>query len=204
MSTSMFEAQKYIQELDKYNDQRKNHELAATNLAQDFFLQEDNLEYQNIIVFASEKMHQGVLGILAAKLSQKYYKPAIVLAHAETDKNGRKIFKGSARSYGEINILELLRQAGKNLLLQLGGHYHAAGISISEENIPELKRRINYLSSGPKFSFIRPSLKIDYVIGEEYLTLKNALALEAFGPFGESRPEFIFCSKNLTIKSVKK
>lgn len=185
-------AYKQYQLLDQLNQLRKATEADATHEA---IMQVDPID--NIIVVAHQGWHEGVVGIVASRLVQKFGKPSIVLSI----ENG--MAKGSARSIGEISIYELIK-AHEELLEKFGGHKMAAGLSLKEENISTLKQTLNIAAQS-----IPPE---DYVPQEELLGEIESSAidlelldlLEQFEPFGEANPRPRFLASNAMIVSVRR
>ena len=123
-------AEKLAQKLDQVNKERQQKTELMVKTAE---LQVTN-ELVSFIV--GENFHEGIVGLIAGRLTQKYYKPAIVL---QVENN---IAKGSARSIPEIDIIKLLRKF-EGEFINLGGHSAAAGFSVSYEKVEKLKIYIN-------------------------------------------------------------
>ncbi len=150
-------------------------------------------EKQNIIIVWGENWHEGVIGIVAARLCRKYKKPAIVFSICD------KIAKGSARSVGEVDILEHIAK-NSNYLLGFGGHKGAAGMSLKEENLNSFKIAMqNSLNSEDSKNFeekkdILGKIDIDSIDFE----LLNIL--ESFEPYGQENPKPKFIVENAYVK----
>src|SRR4030066_1661419 len=132
----MDEARSLAAKLDEYNRRRQSMEKGILNDILDKIGQTPDWEKPNALVFASEKWHPGVVGIVASRLVDLFRRPAFVISL----NNG--IGKGSGRSISEFNIHQGLKQCA-SLLLSYGGHYRAAGISIKEDDIDEFQGLLN-------------------------------------------------------------
>ncbi|MCK7488514.1 MAG: DHHA1 domain-containing protein [Bacillus subtilis] len=127
----------------------------------------------SVIVVAHEKLHEGIIGICAQKLVEKYQKTTCVIF---IDEQG--LGKGSMRAFGVDNALELL-EANRDLLNRFGGHSQAAGLQLPEQNIDSFRARLN---KEPK-AYIKPTLKIDMEIRLQDIEIKTILDLEAYSFF---------------------
>src|SRR3989337_1500537 len=123
--------------LDGVNQERQKIEAKIRNDARDRILKEMDAEKENVFVMASREWHQGVVGIVASKIVDEFYRPCVMISLQE---DGRG--KGSARSIPGFNLYEGL-EACKDLLEKFGGHKYAAGLTIKEDNIPLLRDRLS-------------------------------------------------------------
>lgn len=139
------------------------------------------------IVIADEAFSEGIIGILAGRLKEKYWKPAIVLAPSEEG-----ILKGSGRSIDEFLLKEALDECAP-LLLGFGGHSKAAGLSIKEENLVEFTKKFNELAAkqlaGKKAQEV---VELGAVLDESTLTEQFVRDLKILQPYGEGFPEPLF------------
>lgn len=204
MTSSLKEARSLAGILEKLNEERKTYEQEAyQEMNQVLLTQEEDFCSQEVIVLYSENLHPGILGILAAKFCKRYFKPVLILAQSEVDEDGRILLKGSARSFGKIDILKALREANQGLLEQVGGHTHAAGISIYADHLEAFRQQLNEVVRKEGTGFERPQYKIDCYLGPEDLTIEHAKMLEQLEPYGEAQPEFVFLSQDLCVQEVK-
>lgn len=156
---------------------------------------EKNKEYENnIMVVSGEGWQEGVIGIVASKITEEYYKPCIMVSINE--KEG----KGSSRSVKGYNIYEGLFGVSE-LLIKFGGHSLAAGLSINPKNIDILREKINenakeIFESGD----ISPYIKIDAELKSKNINLKYAEDLKKLEPFGMGNPQPLFIIKDALIK----
>ncbi len=147
----------------------------------------------NIIVVWGEEWHEGVIGIVASRLAKRFKKPAVVFCIKEDEA------KGSARSVGEIDILNLIKSS-EDILLGYGGHKGAAGVAIKKENLTLFKKQL--LSASKNLTTEEFEENSD-ILGE--ILLKDVdfellEILEKFEPYGQKNPKPNFILKNLTIK----
>jgi len=140
------------------------------------------------IVLARHGWNQGVTGIIAAKMSEHYRLPAIIIS-IDDDGTGR----GSCRSFGTFPIYDALCSC-EDILLNYGGHEMAAGVTVAEKNIEELRQRIiRYYRENIEF-ISEPGLELDFEVEKpELLTLGNIKALESLEPFGNGNPPPCLC-----------
>jgi len=180
------------QKLNSLNEDRQEKTLSMYELASTF---EDKI-LPKIIFSESSDYHEGIIGLVAAKLSQKYYRPAVVISLS----NG--FGKGSVRSVKGFDVISFLRKF-EPLFINLGGHPMAAGFSIEEGKLVELKQKIfecidEYLSD----ELLIPELNIDLKIPTELVDMKVFNSLEKMKPFGMGNEEPVFLSEGLGIAEI--
>jgi single-stranded-DNA-specific exonuclease len=145
------------------------------------------------IVLHNEEWHPGVIGIVAARLVEKYNRPSIVM----TTVNG--VAKGSARSISGFNIYEALKKC-EGMLIQFGGHCHAAGLEINIENIPEFRKKFNYLASQELTKQeLQPEIDVDMEIEFDEINPTFTKILSFFEPFGPGNSVPLFVTKDVQI-----
>jgi single-stranded-DNA-specific exonuclease len=149
------------------------------------------------IILARHGWFQGVTGIVAAKMAERYLVPAIIIS---LDEDG--IGRGSCRSYGNFGLYDALRSC-EDILNNYGGHEMAAGVTIAKSNIDELRRRlISYYQDSIKVSPM-PGLFLDFEVEKpELLTVQNVQALERLEPFGNGNPSPCLCIKDAVITTI--
>jgi single-stranded-DNA-specific exonuclease len=178
------------------NDENENRREIDKSITDDVFKIFDkpiNIENQSSIVIHNEAWHPGVIGIVAARLVEKYNLPSIVL----TTVNG--IGKGSARSISSFNIYEALKQC-EDKLIQFGGHFHAAGLEIELENIDEFRKTFNEIASKEiTEEQLIPEIEYDQEVTFEELTPKLIHILSFFEPFGPENMTPVFITKDVQI-----
>lgn len=151
----------------------------------------------NIIILESQNWHIGVIGIVASKLVEKYYKPVILLSR-EGD-----IYRGSARSIPGINLFEAFTDSA-HLLIKYGGHELAAGLSIANHNLEEFKDRLNnYVNQRLLQELLTPELKADCEIKEDDVKTELIDELSILEPYGIGNKAPLFLFKSLIIGDIK-
>ena len=183
-----FEASVYYARLLALNVERKEEEKRVFKEAL-AFVEED----ERVIVAVGEDWNEGVVGIVASRLAERFSKPAIVLTKSE---NGS--YKGSGRSVGSVDLYGLL-EATKEYLERFGGHKKAAGLGLKKENIEAFRKEINTVASTLDASDF---VENDGVLGElslEEVDWELIDMLERFAPYGESNPMPKFYARRVEI-----
>ena len=182
---------KQFELLGKLNDLRKDTEAETTLNAIESVNTEDK-----VIVVAGEGWHEGVVGIVAARLVDKFSKPAIVLSI----ENG--VAKGSARSIGEVNIYELIKE-NAHYLSKFGGHKMAAGLGLKEEDITAFREAINKSAQKLDPKDFLPKEEVTGTLNSDDIDLELLKLLESFEPYGEANPRPSFLIKDAEVVSIK-
>lgn len=182
--------------LNKENSNRQN--IEAKILEDAFSMIDSSVEFKqsNSIVLCSKNWHQGVIGIVASRIVEKYLKPTFLIA---LDGSGKG--KGSGRSLDGINIYSALAQCS-DLFEEFGGHDLAAGITIKEQNIEEFKNRFNSALKGSKEKFVR-NIIVDAELDTERISRELISEFGNLAPYGIGNPEPVFLSKSLEIVNQK-
>ena len=147
------------------------------------------------IVLASEKWHQGVIGIAASRLAEQYSLPAVMICL-----NG-DVGKGSCRSYGGFNLFDALSSCSEHLL-GFGGHALAAGLNIRKENLPAFRKALAdyYRSNKPK---PLPEVQCDLLITDpSLLSIENVKSLDLLEPYGNCNPKPLMCISAARLESA--
>lgn len=190
LSDNSQEALQQAIELKQLNDVRKELTIKGTGEAIDL-VENSSLKDDIVLVVYLPECHESLAGIIAGRLKERYYKPAIVLTKAEHG------VKGSARSIPEYNIYEELTKC-KEYLLKFGGHPLAAGLSLEEAKIDALRNALNQNTELTKEDII-PKISIDIVLPLGYVTENMIEELEALEPFGKGNTKPIFAERNIKI-----
>ncbi len=192
VSRDLHEAFERGKDIDQHNRERKEIDKKITEEAN--ALIEKNVGIVNgkrSIVIYNRDWHKGVIGIVASRLTELYYKPAVVLSEA----NG--LATGSARSVQGFDIYSAVN-ASRDLLENFGGHTYAVGLSMKEENIPEFTRRFEeYVAANILPNQLEPHLDIDAEIEFADITPELVAMLKKFNPFGPSNQKPVFRTKNV-------
>jgi len=194
MSQSVAEAADLSKELEKFNRERQKIEGKILDEAEELINHQVNFKDHKVIVIAKEDWHQGVLGIVASKLADRFYRPAIVISIND------KLCKGSARSIKNFHLFDALIDS-QELLDSFGGHAHAAGLLITKDNIDEFRKSINRLASDRlTLEDLLPSRDIDLELNFADLNEGLVKELELLEPFGMANPEPFFYTRALKLK----
>ena len=180
-------------EIDDYNQERKELDSSATDTAKRRIDGDVKLRDKKSIVLFDENWHKGVVGIVASRLVELYYKPTIIFTRSTDD-----MYVGSARSAGEFDIHAALERCA-DLLEHFGGHKCAAGVSVKPENFERFCERFEEeVSKGVQPEERVPEIEIDATISfAENITPKFLRILKQFSPFGPENNVPIFLTKNL-------
>lgn len=178
------------------NDENQNRREIDKTITEDAFKMFDDLpviENQNSIVIYNEDWHSGVIGIVAARLVEKYNLPSIVM----TKVNG--VAKGSARSINTFNIYEALKQCQQHLI-QFGGHFHAAGLEIEIDKIPEFTKAFNEIAANEiTDEELIPGIEVDAEVTFDELSPKFIQILSFFEPYGPENMTPVFKTNNVQV-----
>ncbi len=188
-------AQNLAEKLELINQERQLLTKQATEHAKLTVKMQDSLK--KIIIVSHESYQQGVIGLVAGKLVEEYYRPSIVIS------KGEKYSKASVRSVEGFNIIEFLRSTPE-YFVNVGGHPMAAGFTIETEKIITFKQTLE--SSVEKIldeQTLTKTLKIDCELPLEAITKEFYTSLLQLAPFGMKNSEPIFTTKNVTVKNIK-
>ena len=156
---------------------------------------EVDLAKERVIVLHNDNWHHGVLGIVAAKIMDRFHRPALVVSFSD------EIGKGSGRSIENFNLFEGLRECSEHLL-GFGGHKRACGLSILKKDIALFRENINRIAFTKMLpQDLLPSVAIDMEIELSALSHDLFTQIEQLAPFGQANPKPIFATKNLLVKS---
>ena len=186
-------ARKKANDINEYNLERKKLDSEATTEAIKRIDSSEDMRNRKSIVLYDEQWHKGVVGIVASRLVEAYYKPAIVFTRSSED-----MLVGSARSIKEFDIHTALEKCS-HLLEHFGGHKCAAGVSLKPENFDEFVKTFEEIvcATLPEEA-LSPEVEIDAQISfSEHITPKNLRILKQFSPFGPGNEVPVFESKNL-------
>jgi len=186
-SQNPLQAAKYAQILNSSNQNRQDLQKESQILA------EKDIDLKNKIIFVSGEYNPGLIGLIAGRLTEKYNLPSIIISE------DKAVSKGSCRSVGKLNIIEVLRQFS-HLFVDLGGHALAAGFTIKTANIPKFQKQITkVINLKLKNVDFKPEITVDAEMKLSAVNLKNIKAIALLAPFGISNPLPLFLFKNLKI-----
>ncbi|MFH1247627.1 MAG: single-stranded-DNA-specific exonuclease RecJ [Candidatus Omnitrophota bacterium] len=193
-SRDMEEAKGYAQTIERCNRQRQKIESVILQEARDLIDKEINFKEHKVVVVAKEGWHTGVLGIVAAKLSEKFFRPTILISLTDN------LCRGSGRSIKNFHLFQALLDC-EDLLDSFGGHRHATGLVISKDKIEIFKNRINHLvKERLSFQDLIPSIDIDAQVNLSQIDSATIAQLQLLEPFGSDNPEPLFYTKGLKLK----
>lgn len=190
------EANSLAKQLQELNVRRQELTQKRQEEARELAL-EDHQTNVPLIFAASEEFESGIVGLVAGRLVEEFYRPAIVIERGEEES------RGSCRSIAEFNITEALDQCSE-LLLRHGGHAQAAGFSILTQNIPQFRERMMELA-GEHLAAQRlePSVNIDARISLSQASLDLAQRLKALEPTGQSNEAPMFMTERLKVVDAR-
>ncbi len=172
--------------INEYNNDRKDLDKTITDEAIALIAADERYASRRSIVVHKPDWHKGVIGIVASRLTEEYYKPAIVL----TNSNG--LASGSARSVHGFDIYKAIDSC-RDLLENFGGHMYAAGLSLKEENIPLFTERLEkFVSENILEEQTYPQIEVDATLTFSDITPKFYRVLKQFGPFGPGNMKPVF------------
>ncbi|MCM1517676.1 MAG: single-stranded-DNA-specific exonuclease RecJ [Pseudoflavonifractor sp.] len=179
-------------DIDRYNQDRKELDKRITEEANAILdaRGESHSDKKSIVIY-NKDWHKGIIGIVASRLTELYYKPSVVL----TLSNG--LATGSSRSVQGFDIYKAIDSA-RDLLENFGGHTYAVGLSLKEENIPEFTRRFEeYVAANILPSQLTPLLDIDAMLTFSRITPEFISTLRRFNPFGPGNTKPVFCTRSV-------
>ena len=174
--------------INEYNEQRKDIDKQMTEEANQIVARIESQKRHSSIVLYDENWKKGVIGIVASRLTEIYYRPTVVLT-----RDG-DYATGSARSVSGFDVYTAIKNC-RDLLLNFGGHTYAAGLTLRWTDVPEFRRRFQkYVEEHIQPRQTEAMLDIDSVIDFKDITRKMHNDLKRFGPFGPSNQKPLFCT----------
>ncbi|MBQ0074086.1 MAG: single-stranded-DNA-specific exonuclease RecJ [Prevotella sp.] len=177
--------------IDEYNEQRKDIDKHMTEEANHIVEKLDKQEHPACIVLCDENWNKGVIGIVASRLTEMYFRPTVVLTR---DGN---FATGSARSISGFDVYSAIKSC-RDLLINFGGHTYACGMTIRWSDVEEFKHRFQqYVETHLEETLTVPILKVDATL--DFSNINNRLFhdLKRFSPFGPGNQKPVFCTKNV-------
>ena len=179
-------------EINEHNNERKNIDRRITQEALEMVESGNCLSCANATIVYNPLWHKGVVGIVASRLVEAFYKPTIVFT-----KSQEGLVTGSARSVHGFDLYDAIESCA-DLLENFGGHLYAAGLTLKEENIPEFCRRIEKFVSGRIIPEMKtPVVDIDAMLNFSQITPKFLRILKQFQPFGPGNHAPVFKTDNV-------
>lgn len=192
------EAERLAEELKELNDLRKD--MTAKGEAEAIRQVEERYAKDKVLVVFLPECHESLAGIIAGRVREHFHKPAFVLTKSQ-ESAADGMAKGSGRSIEAYHMFQGLCQVS-DLLPKFGGHPMAAGLSVREADIGELRRRLNENAELTEEDFI-PRIWIDVPMPFEYASEELVRELERLEPFGQGNEKPLFAQKDLWIKSAR-
>lgn len=192
----MVRAGELAQQLQALNVQRQEYTNQALEVARGLAF--DRADDVPLIFAASQDFRPGIVGLVAGRLCEAFYRPAVVVQQGETES------RGSCRSIEELDITAALDECA-DLLVRHGGHSQAAGFTVLNENLPKLRERLMALA-GDKLSLsdLRPTLTIDAEVRPEMLTDLLAIELRRLEPTGAGNDAPVFAARGLRVVEARR
>ncbi len=177
--------------INEYNEQRKDVDKQMTEEANQIIAKLESQKHHNSIVLYDENWKKGVVGIVASRMTELYYRPTVVLTRSGD------LATGSARSVAGYDIYDAVKSC-RDLLENFGGHTYAVGLSLKIENIPEFRRRFQqYVNEHILPEQTEATIDIEAEIDFRDITKKLHNDLKKFAPHGPGNPKPVFCTRNV-------
>ena len=177
--------------INEYNEQRKDIDKQMSEEANQIVERLESQEHQPAIVLYNEGWKKGVVGIVASRLTEMYFRPTVVLSCQDG------MATVSARSIAGYDIYDAIKSC-RDLLENFGGHTYAVGLSLRAENIPEFRRRFQeYVSSHIMPEQTEEKIDIEAIVDFKDITKKLHNDLKKLAPHGPDNPKPLFCTRNV-------
>jgi single-stranded-DNA-specific exonuclease len=189
------EAKELAHKLEETNKERQRMTQELTTQARDAVA--PTAESEHLLFVASAEFPEGIIGLIAGRLAEEFYRPAIAVHQGEAES------RGSARSIAEFNIIAALDEC-RDLLVRHGGHAMAAGFTVRNENLAALQVRLKMLARQTLAdSELAPSVHVDAEASLRDMRGDLYEALERLGPFGYGNREPVFVSRNAIVRDAR-
>ena len=189
-------AEELARKLNEINARRQEIELQIFNAAQELLEQEPERLEDRVMLLWGRDWHPGVIGIVASRLVERTGRPVIVVT---VDEHGE--CKGSGRSVQGFNLHDCIGSCA-DLLIRYGGHAMAAGLSVREENLPALRRRLNEWAARECPVLHATPLECDLSIHLDRVTVESVRRLDQLAPYGAENPTPVFLLQNAVVDGV--
>jgi single-stranded-DNA-specific exonuclease len=195
IASSHEEATSLAEKVDVKNDLRREFDLNITEEALEMIEGNAELKGSKSTVLFKNTWHKGVIGIVASRCIEKYYRPTVIL----TQSNG--VITGSARSVHGFDLYKAIESCG-DLLEKFGGHTHAAGVTLKPENLEAFRRKFEtVVSSSITEEQLTPRVEIDGIVPFDVLTWKFNNVLKQMSPFGPENQKPVFEARNVFVQN---
>ncbi len=177
--------------INEYNEQRKDVDKQMTEEANEIMARIESLQHQKSIVLYDVGWKKGVVGIVASRITELYYRPTVVLTIIDG------VASGSARSVAGFDIYDAIKSC-RDLLENFGGHTYAVGLTLKQENIPEFRRRFQeYVSNHILPEQTQQTLDIDFELEFRDISKRLLSDIKKLAPHGPGNPKPIFMTRNV-------
>lgn len=194
IAPSLSEAMPFAEKLNEHNVKRREFDSSITEEALEMIANDEFLIRAKSTVLYKPDWHKGVVGIVASRCVEKYYRPTIILTESEG------LATGSARSVSGFDIHEAIG-ACSDLLVRFGGHTHAAGLSLELNNIDEFVKRFEEeVSRTITEDQLTQKINIDGMLGIDDVDAKLYRVMRQLGPFGPENMQPVFYCENITVE----
>ena len=185
-------AREHAERINEYNEQRKDLDKTMTEEANRIVMTlEHRHEHKSIVLF-NEEWHRGIIGIVASRLTEVFYKPSVVLTEGDDG-----MATGSARSVPGFDVHKAIESCA-DLLTNFGGHTYAAGLSLPVENVPAFRRRFEeYVEQHIQPEQTNAVLRIDAVVDFRDINRRVAADIKRFAPYGPDNQKPLFCTRQV-------
>jgi len=192
------EAGELALDLNQTNDERKRQTQTALRVAREQVLVQVMAEApESLLVAIGEDFPQGIVGLVAGRLAEEFYRPAVVI------EKGPENCRGSARSINEFNITSALDQC-RDLLVRHGGHAAAAGFTVSRQNLPALLDQLRAIARRELAGrLLMPLVEVDAKTSLADMTVETAHELQHLEPCGIGNPSPLFMTRGLTVRAAR-
>ena len=185
-------ARDHAERINDYNEQRKDLDKSMTEEANRIVMTlEHRREHKSIVLF-NEEWHRGIIGIVASRLTEVFYKPSVVLTEGDDG-----MATGSARSVPGFDVHKAIESCA-DLLTNFGGHTYAAGLSLPVANIPAFRRRFEeYVERHIQPEQTNAILRIDAVVDFRDINRRIVADIKRFAPYGPDNQKPLFCTRKV-------
>ena len=188
------ETEAFAEVLNARNKERKDFDKSITEEALEMVEANEQLKAARSTVLFKNDWHKGVIGIVASRCIEKYYRPTIILTESSEKATG------SARSIEGFDIHDAISQCSE-LLEQFGGHTHAAGLTLPIENVPAFQQKFEEIVSTTIASdILTPKVDVDMEVNLDFVNYKNYSIIKQMSPFGPHNQKPVFVSRNVQLK----
>ncbi len=183
----------FAKDLNDINGERKTQDTATTEEALEMIEEDGGVDRKSTVLFKSD-WHKGIVGIVASRCIEKYYKPTIILTESKGE------VTGSARSVEGFDVHGAI-QACSELLNRFGGHHHAAGLTLPLENLEPFKKKFEkVVAERITEEQLYPKVEIDLEVPLSFASFKTLNIIQQMAPFGPGNLNPIFSSKNVKVQ----